>query len=169
MTQTNLNPHLVWLVGVISQSVAHLHLSLFHLSSNQILRRCSKKCPKMDTEFFLPRTTTFQRRQLKASFCTHILCSWNWRKTTNSLATGQKINQLMKIVWIANLILIDNNFHYLKGTFPHCQFGHFWCPKQKSRQLFNINMSHCQILGKFEYGLPAKFWRLVGCTEMLSW
>ena len=32
-----------------------------------------------------------------------------------------------------------------------------------------IYMSHSQMLGKFEYGLPAKFWRLVGCTEMLSW
>ena len=31
------------------------------------------------------------------------------------------------------------------------------------------DMSHSQMLGKFEYGLPAKFWRLVGCTEMLSW
>ena len=30
-------------------------------------------------------------------------------------------------------------------------------------------MSHSQMLGKFEYTLPAKFWRLVGCTEMLSW
>ena len=29
--------------------------------------------------------------------------------------------------------------------------------------------SHCQMLGKVEYGLPAKIWRLVGCTEMLSW
>ena len=32
-----------------------------------------------------------------------------------------------------------------------------------------LGMSHCQMLGKFEYTLPAKFWRLVGCTEMLSW
>ena len=32
-----------------------------------------------------------------------------------------------------------------------------------------VYMSHSQMLGKFEYGLPAKFWRLVGCTEMLSW
>ena len=32
-----------------------------------------------------------------------------------------------------------------------------------------IIMSHSQMLGKFEYTLPAKFWRLVGCTEMLSW
>ena len=30
-------------------------------------------------------------------------------------------------------------------------------------------MSHCQMLGKVESGLPAKIWRLVGCTEMLSW
>ena len=30
-------------------------------------------------------------------------------------------------------------------------------------------MSHCQMLGKVEYGLPAKIWHLVGCTEMLSW
>ena len=29
--------------------------------------------------------------------------------------------------------------------------------------------THSQMLGKFEYTLPAKFWRLVGCTEMLSW
>ena len=32
-----------------------------------------------------------------------------------------------------------------------------------------LYMTHCQMLGKFEYTLPAKFWRLVGCTEMLSW
>ena len=32
-----------------------------------------------------------------------------------------------------------------------------------------IGMSHSQMLGKFEYRLPAKFWRLVRCTEMLSW
>ena len=30
-------------------------------------------------------------------------------------------------------------------------------------------MTHSQMLGKVEYGLPAKIWRLVGCTEMLSW
>ena len=28
--------------------------------------------------------------------------------------------------------------------------------------------THSQMLGKVEYGLPAKIWRLVGCTEMLS-
>ena len=32
-----------------------------------------------------------------------------------------------------------------------------------------LNMTHSQMLGKVEYGLPAKIWRLVGCTEMLSW
>ena len=32
-----------------------------------------------------------------------------------------------------------------------------------------VHMTHSQMLGKFEYTLPAKFWRLVGCTEMLSW
>ena len=31
-----------------------------------------------------------------------------------------------------------------------------------------LYMSHSQMLGKVEYGLPAKIWRLVGCTEMLS-
>ena len=30
-------------------------------------------------------------------------------------------------------------------------------------------MTHSQMLGKIEYTLPPKFWRLVGCTEMLSW
>ena len=32
-----------------------------------------------------------------------------------------------------------------------------------------VHKTHSQMLGKFEYTLPAKFWRLVGCTEMLSW
>ena len=42
---------------------------------------------------------------------------------------------------------------------------------QKSfcKTLFFYNMTHSQMLGKFEYTSPAKFWRLVGCTEMLSW
>ena len=31
------------------------------------------------------------------------------------------------------------------------------------------DMTHSQMLGKFEYTLPAKFWRLVGCTDMPSW
>ena len=35
--------------------------------------------------------------------------------------------------------------------------------------MLKLCMSHSQMLGKFEYTLPAKFWRLVGCTEMLSW
>ena len=33
----------------------------------------------------------------------------------------------------------------------------------------SADMTHSQMLGKIEYTLPAKFWRLVGCTEMLSW
>ena len=37
------------------------------------------------------------------------------------------------------------------------------CPKRSTYR------THSQMLGKFEYTLPAKFWRLVGCTEMLSW
>ena len=42
-----------------------------------------------------------------------------------------------------------------------------WLSIAKSN--FHYYMSHCQMLGKVEYGLPAKIWRLVGCTEMLSW
>ena len=51
--------------------------------------------------------------------------------------------------------------------------------KRYSRRVFLVpfawnficcyDTSHSQMLGKFEYTLPAKFWRLVGCTEMLSW
>ena len=32
----------------------------------------------------------------------------------------------------------------------------------------HVDMTHSQMLGKVEYGLPAKIGRLVGCTEMLS-
>ena len=42
-------------------------------------------------------------------------------------------------------------------------------PKTLKMSLKKSNMSHSQMLGKIEYTLPAKFWRLVGCTEMLSW
>ena len=35
--------------------------------------------------------------------------------------------------------------------------------------IFLDHRTHSQMLGKIEYTLPAKFWRLVGCTEMLSW
>ena len=38
----------------------------------------------------------------------------------------------------------------------------------KALPLF-VSMTHSQMLGKVKYGLPAKIWRLVGCTKMLSW
>ena len=41
--------------------------------------------------------------------------------------------------------------------------------ENKYNEYIHVYMSHSQMLGKFEYTLPAKFWRLVGCTEMLSW
>ena len=57
----------------------------------------------------------------------------------------------------------------------HCiwpRSDHLDQPATKDSSTFSdrlLHMSHSQMLGKFEYGLPAKFWRLVGCTEMLSW
>ena len=41
------------------------------------------------------------------------------------------------------------------------------CPFFFAKNKF-MHMTHSQMLGKVEYGLPAKIWRLVGCTEMLS-
>ena len=42
--------------------------------------------------------------------------------------------------------------------------------RTRARLVFiELAMSHSQMLGKVEYGLPEKIWRLVGCTEMLSW
>ena len=49
-----------------------------------------------------------------------------------------------------------------------CQWGYMDFLKLL-QGFVKVVMSHSQMLGKFEYGLPAKFWRLVGCTEMLSW
>ena len=40
---------------------------------------------------------------------------------------------------------------------------------KKNYSIYKEHMTHSQMLGKIEYTLPAKFWRLVGCTEMLSW
>ena len=47
--------------------------------------------------------------------------------------------------------------------------GDIWFTIQYVWRFEILDKSHSQMLGKFEYGLPAKFWRLVGCTEMLSW
>ena len=53
-----------------------------------------------------------------------------------------------------------------------------WCSIDARKQsgfvrtgvrFYQMNRTHSQMLGKIEYTLPAKFWRLVGCTEMLSW
>ena len=46
---------------------------------------------------------------------------------------------------------------------------YYWNVKQRRLSHTSLDMIHCQMLGKVEYGLPAKIWRLVGCTEMLSW
>ena len=44
-----------------------------------------------------------------------------------------------------------------------------WNGSEQQNQPKAKCMTHSQMLGKVEYGLPAKIWRLVGCTEMLSW
>ena len=44
----------------------------------------------------------------------------------------------------------------------------FYCNERLEISIF-IHMTHSQMLRKVEYALPAKIWRLVGCTEMLSW
>ena len=39
---------------------------------------------------------------------------------------------------------------------------HFWLPQQ-------LYTTHSQMFQKVESDLPAKIWRLVGCTKMISW
>ena len=58
---------------------------------------------------------------------------------------------------------------FLLELFPIFQLN--WTVQKNCFRTFFLwqDMSHSQMLGKVEYGLPAKIWRLVGCTEMLSW
>ena len=53
------------------------------------------------------------------------------------------------------------------GYYEAVAVGNWWY--WVSRGHLRLYMTHSQMLGKIEYTLPAKFWRLVGCTEMLSW
>ena len=46
-------------------------------------------------------------------------------------------------------------------------FNLFW-QRSEIYALFSFT-THCQMFQKVESVLPAKIWRLVGCTEMLSW
>ena len=76
----------------------------------------------------------------------------------------------------------ENEVDHLWDIFPCGTFSkmifyrmeEWWRPNifaqvEKKLYVSFLDMSHSQMLGKFEYGLPAKFWHLVGCTEMLSW
>ena len=76
----------------------------------------------------------------------------------------------------------ENEIDHLRDIIPFGAFSkmifyrmkEWWRPNifaqvEKKLYVSFLDMSHSQMLGKFEYGLPAKFWRLVGCTEMLSW
>ena len=51
----------------------------------------------------------------------------------------------------------------------HAHYSQWVALLERTHRLKIMIMTHSQMLGKFEYTLPAKFWRLVGCTEMLSW
>ena len=44
-----------------------------------------------------------------------------------------------------------------------------WIGKRLLSFGLNDDMTHCQMFQKVESVLPAKIWRLVGCTEMISW
>ena len=59
---------------------------------------------------------------------------------------------------------------------PKAHYFSLLAPKELSEDLWPMitipshpHMTHSQMLGKVKYGLPAKIWRLIGCTEMLSW
>ena len=80
---------------------------------------------------------------------------------------------------------------YAGGTCKVCFGRRNWTKKAKSlgphketnKQIFNVEihsrqgprfsigmvMRRYQMFQKVEYGLPAKIWRLVGCTEMVYW
>ena len=65
---------------------------------------------------------------------------------------------------------IYKSFNYWNGFCPAKIYSYLF-KEWKKRSMFcvYVYMTHCQMLGKVASGLPAKIWRLVGCTEMLSW
>ena len=72
---------------------------------------------------------------------------------------GRLVDQWYALCWTwitGNNVFLCNKLTYAR--LPSTQKG-----------VSHLYTSHSQMLGKFEYTLPAKFWRLVGCTEMLSW
>ena len=82
--------------------------------------------------------------------CWHARWGWhsaNWSKWSRSTQDPCKKSSIRPSA------KTTNSTHQIKSSFYS----------------ISLYMSHSQMLGKFKYGLPAKFWRLVGCTEMLSW
>ena len=95
---------------------------------------------------------------------------------SHSIAYYESISKSLCICMSCILVLclkksIASTIFSVSLMLPHglYRLSH-WCG-QASHSVghFESYMSHSQMLGKFEYTLPAKFWRLVGCTEMLSW
>ena len=80
--------------------------------------------------------------------------NWKRNRPTNCFYGWQR-------KWIKIFICLEN------ALYPKISNDNFFLFGGGSTQ--GILMTHSQMLGKFEYTLPAKFWRLVGCTEMLSW
>ena len=87
---------------------------------------------------------------------------------TNKLKTNK--NALRHVTRSSEMNIATNINNHLRSIDPSVSqsvsLSASWNMRDHRLQCY---MTHCQMLGKFEYTLPAKFWRLVGCTEMLSW
>ena len=92
---------------------------------------------------------------------TLVLTHWN----DNEVVDEKVAANLLQLILVGK----TNNRPTYTVSSSHYLFSYIWSNKYHHRPTWTMYMSHSQMLGKFEYTLPAKFWRLVGCTEMLSW
>ena len=94
-----------------------------------------------------------------------VYCAWlvKWVLNREKIQLAQLCEMMnYKVVPVETLWYL-----VVLGHYKLVLLGTWW--NRVSKRFLCLYMNHCQMLGKFEYGLPAKFWRLVGCTEMLSW
>ena len=105
-------------------------------------------------------SSIIDRQQIISGWNCKGACRLHWQIQMNVLINQQKQNYMWRSIQNYKM----NSGYHLCFVLSPTILSH-----PRSPQPLQMHMSHCQMLGKFEYTLPAKFWRLVGCTEMLSW
>ena len=101
------------------------------------------------------KSTVHKRRsEIKENTCQRKV----WSKKSDDWCVGSQYWEESSQQVLAKVL--PKTFPKEKGTEREREDENFGCYLYRRR---------CQMFQKVEYGLPAKIWRFVGCTKMISW